>query len=110
MARRSTPRPRSPSYCLARGVSRDQHGAPQTPRNYLTIEIGSGCLDFASRHPATAAPSLLGTRPSDGFERVGLEHHDAAAFETYPIALLPVPQLLVRALSRHADHLPDLAL
>ena len=54
--------------------------------------------------------SLLGGRAGDRGERLGFQHHDAAALEPNPIALLPVAQLLVGALGQHADHLPDLAL
>src|SRR5581483_3644076 len=43
-------------------------------------------------------------------ELLRVEHEDTAALEPHPFALLPLAQLLVRALARHADDLADLTL
>src|SRR6266542_523537 len=80
--------------------SRTQASMPQAPFGQVQR--------FAAR--LRSQQSLLGKPASDGGERVGFQHHDPAALESNPIAVFPVAQLLVRALARHADHLPDFAL
>src|SRR5262245_57473103 len=54
--------------------------------------------------------SKTGLHDDNLLERVWQQQHDLAALDAQPFLLFPIAQLLVRALARHPDHVPKLAL
>src|SRR6266699_1813781 len=94
----------------SRMASQDHQRTFAKRPNVSTKQKFRPTLPWRCHREFTIATSLLGRRASDGGERIGFQHYDAAALEPNPIAVFPAAQLLVGALARHPDHLPDLAL
>src|SRR4051812_925722 len=77
------------------------------PRQSVTPSVRTApAADAASRSLAVVAGARLG----DVAQNLGIQHDDGAMLQTHPVATGPGTQLLVDALSRHADHLADLLL